>query len=157
MAIPEVQRDTCYLCGNPHKELLETHHIVPSRFNGSDGPRNLVDVCPTCHRKLERLYNDRFYEQMREYFKKELTADNLVESDIEPPEEDPPQYTKRGKRQRNLKAIVADLAEDNDMGAPIDRVISEHPAPDEDVREHLEKLATKGEVYEANDGHLRAT
>lgn len=55
--------DKCYFC--PETECLELHHIIPRRFNGSDRTKNLVTVCSTCHRKLERLYNDEdFYRQL---------------------------------------------------------------------------------------------
>jgi hypothetical protein len=53
-------REDCYFC-DESDDVLETHHIVPRRHGGSDDGHNLVDVCPTCHQKLERLYDDRFY------------------------------------------------------------------------------------------------
>jgi len=52
----------CYFCGEEHR--VETHHIVPKRFDGSDEEENLVDVCPTCHSKLENLYDKRFYDEL---------------------------------------------------------------------------------------------
>ena len=55
-------RDNCYFCGEDG--VLDAHHIVPQRHGGSDDVENLVKVCPTCHRKLERLYNSRFYEEL---------------------------------------------------------------------------------------------
>lgn len=53
---------TCHFCGTP--EPLDEHHIVPRRFGGSDDRENIVTVCPTCHRKLERLYDRRFYTEL---------------------------------------------------------------------------------------------
>lgn len=50
----------CIFCGEDR--VVERHHIVPRRYNGSDGDENLVDVCPTCHAVLEKLYNRRFYD-----------------------------------------------------------------------------------------------
>jgi len=55
---------TCYFCNDDREELLETHHIVPRRFGGSDADENLVDVCPACHRALESLYDKRFYDAL---------------------------------------------------------------------------------------------
>jgi len=55
-----VRSEQCYFC--PRRDSLESHHIVPQRFNGSDSAENLVVVCERCHRKLERLYDARFYE-----------------------------------------------------------------------------------------------
>jgi len=53
---------TCHFC--TETEHLESHHVVPQRYDGSDSEENLVEVCPTCHRKLESLYNKRFYEAL---------------------------------------------------------------------------------------------
>lgn len=53
----------CYLCERG-SDVIETHHIVPKRFDGSDGEENLVDLCPTCHRKIESLYDKRFYDAL---------------------------------------------------------------------------------------------
>lgn len=50
----------CHFCDETQR--LQTHHIVPRRFDGSDAEENLVTVCPTCHDKLEALYNKRFYD-----------------------------------------------------------------------------------------------
>jgi len=53
-------RDRCYFC--PQRHDLEEHHIVPVRFGGVDAKANIVTVCERCHKKLERLYDARFYE-----------------------------------------------------------------------------------------------
>lgn len=55
-------RQRCYFCGS--EGPIETHHIVPKRFDGSDNEENLVDLCPNCHRRLECIYDKRFYENM---------------------------------------------------------------------------------------------
>lgn len=52
----------CYFCGKP--DGLETHHIVPRRYNGTDKEENLVDLCSNCHTKIERLYDKRFYRRI---------------------------------------------------------------------------------------------
>lgn len=52
----------CYFCDE--SEALDRHHIVPRRHGGSDDEENLVTVCPTCHRKLETLYDSRFYDEV---------------------------------------------------------------------------------------------
>lgn len=57
-------REDCYICGRGHADLLETHHIVPRRLGGGDHEDNLVDLCPTCHRALESLYDERFYRTL---------------------------------------------------------------------------------------------
>jgi len=60
----QIERDDCYICGRGHGDILERHHIVPRRFGGTDSADNLVDLCPSCHRALEKLYGTRFYEQL---------------------------------------------------------------------------------------------
>jgi len=55
--------DGCYFCDGG-ADVLEQHHIVPRRHGGSDESENLVDLCPTCHQKLERLYDKRFYDEI---------------------------------------------------------------------------------------------
>lgn len=54
--------ECCFFCDE--LEVLEEHHIVPQRFDGSDSDENLVTVCPTCHRKLESIYDARFYDEI---------------------------------------------------------------------------------------------
>lgn len=54
-------RESCYFCEFDHADMLETHHIIPTRLNGPDHDENKVDVCPQCHSKLEELYDDRVW------------------------------------------------------------------------------------------------
>lgn len=54
--MPKTDRETCYFCNS--EGPLETHHIVPRRYDGSDHSGNLVDLCPTCHKRLEDLYTE---------------------------------------------------------------------------------------------------
>ena len=59
-----MSRDVCYICGNKNRDVLEEHHIVPRRFGGSDSDENLVQLCSNCHTSLERLYDNRFYDEL---------------------------------------------------------------------------------------------
>lgn len=52
----------CHFCAR--QTNIQEHHIVPQRFKGSDDRENLVGVCERCHKKLERLYDKRFYERL---------------------------------------------------------------------------------------------
>jgi len=55
----------CFFCEVTNPHAVEEHHIVPERYNGSDEPENLVDLCGSCHNKIEnRMYTDRFYERL---------------------------------------------------------------------------------------------
>jgi hypothetical protein len=61
--LEQYPREDCYFC-DEDTDVLEEHHLVPRRKGGSDNNENLVQVCPTCHQKLERLYDDRFYKAL---------------------------------------------------------------------------------------------
>jgi hypothetical protein len=56
----QANQDACYFCGQ--KESIEEHHILPQRFDGSDRKSNTVNLCHSCHWKLERLYNKDFWD-----------------------------------------------------------------------------------------------
>lgn len=66
----------CYFCGGG-QGVLETHHIVPRRLGGTDADDNLVDLCPTCHQRLERLYDDEFYRKLGVDVGKRQSGDEL--------------------------------------------------------------------------------
>jgi len=57
---------SCKFCGETDTDALESHHIVPRRFNGSDDEENLVTLCASCHRKIESLYNKDFFQKLKE-------------------------------------------------------------------------------------------
>ena len=46
---PRTREATCAMCGAPTEE---THHVVPRRFGGANGGRNLIDLCAACHHAL---------------------------------------------------------------------------------------------------------
>lgn len=56
--------DRCFICGEDNPNVLQTHHIVPSRHGGTDDSENLVRLCANCHQALERIYNARFYQEL---------------------------------------------------------------------------------------------
>jgi len=58
----QTDTDKCYFC--PKRTNIEVHHIVPQRFNGTDKQENLVALCDRCHKKLEQLYDKRFYQRL---------------------------------------------------------------------------------------------
>lgn len=43
----------CACCGT-RKSRLEAHHIIPRRRGGKDEAQNLIPLCPTCHKLVER-------------------------------------------------------------------------------------------------------
>lgn len=50
----------CYFCGSGPP--LHEHHVIPQRFDGPDTKDNIVELCGSCHKKIERLYDKSFYE-----------------------------------------------------------------------------------------------
>ena len=56
---PGEKRDNCYFCQSWD---TEEHHIIPQRFGGPDTRENVVELCNHCHKKMERLYDQQFYE-----------------------------------------------------------------------------------------------
>lgn len=54
----------CEICGKSKPNSLETHHVVPRRYGGSDQPENLVRLCASCHSAIEKIYDDAFYERL---------------------------------------------------------------------------------------------
>jgi len=63
---PKPDQKTCKFCSETDQDALEQHHIVPKRHGGSNKQENLVDLCASCHRKLESLYDKRFYQKVSE-------------------------------------------------------------------------------------------
>jgi len=82
-------------------------------------------------------------------------------------EQDTPKYDaeivttdEQRERVRTLKDIINQLEQMHDEGAPVDDVVQEATEIDieqEAARKEIEKLRTKGEVYEPKADHLRAT
>lgn len=50
-AVRERDGYCCQGCGISG-ELVAVHHIVPVAAGGSDDPRNLICLCPTCHARI---------------------------------------------------------------------------------------------------------
>lgn len=71
--------EKCYFCDNDNKSLLEKHHIIPKRFNGSDKNQNLVTLCSNCHNKIEDLYDNRFFYQVFELIEEKIEDDRFEE------------------------------------------------------------------------------
>lgn len=54
----------CFICGTHRANSIETHHIVPRRYGGTDAPENLVNLCSSCHSAIEKIYDDSFYDRL---------------------------------------------------------------------------------------------
>ena len=53
----------CKICGEDNAVVLQEHHLVPRRLNGSDGDENLVTLCANCHTAVEAIYDDEFWDR----------------------------------------------------------------------------------------------
>ncbi|GAA0532014.1 LAGLIDADG family homing endonuclease [Halorubrum ejinorense] len=70
--------------------------------------------------------------------------------------------TSKSQRDRikNIKGLIADVEEEYEQGAPVDEVLDRAGEIGMDpgkAEQEIEKLRTKGEVYEPKQGHLRTT
>lgn len=57
-------RKVCYVCGDLRAHMMSEHHAVPQRYNGSDHPENVYDLCANCHTAIEKMYDEDFYNRL---------------------------------------------------------------------------------------------
>lgn len=136
-------RRNCYFCGS--EGPIETHHIIPQRHSGSDDESNLVDLCPTCHERIERLYNDEFFGEVANA---EVTDSIIVDGSREETREENMVYN-----------IISRVEDEYEAGAPRNRIRAEIVQHDEldDTADYIDKLRRKAEIYEPHEGHFRTT
>ena len=48
--------ERCEVCGYNEKSILQIHHILPIHKGGDNARKNLIIVCPNCHKTLHSLY-----------------------------------------------------------------------------------------------------
>jgi len=63
--LKDLYKNKCQICGFTFKKdngenYSETHHIVPLSKNGGDEIKNLIVVCPNCHRKLHYAKKEKY-------------------------------------------------------------------------------------------------
>lgn len=51
-ALRDMQNNKCFMCKN---DITDYHHIVPRSKGGSDNIKNLVGLCPECHKKIHTI------------------------------------------------------------------------------------------------------
>jgi hypothetical protein len=153
---PQYDRVTCYFCLSEERQILEEHHIVPLRFDGSDDAENMVRLCPTCHKKLERLYDGRFYDELGvENPDSGESTDTGIHTSIKGED---------GSEVLSLLDVIEDSVNSKSTGlagAPletvIDRATSEFDVGRDRIQFEIRKLKQKGEVYEPRSDILRTT
>jgi len=58
----ELDKHTCQMCGEFGEERsLDVHHLIPVATGGTNERWNLITLCMSCHRKVER-YTEKFTE-----------------------------------------------------------------------------------------------
>jgi len=81
--------DSCHICGDSNRVILEEHHIVPRRIGGRDTTKNVVTLCSNCHKAVESIYDtqafERIYQRMlveKKYLEEEekKTVYNVIEN-----------------------------------------------------------------------------
>lgn len=140
----QTNRESCYICGEPVGHLLETHHIVPRRYDGSDNAENLVDLCPSCHQAVEKIYDERFYDRLQTAFENDGSEDKAKTSE------------EMANHKLVVKAIVDLFGKEKIVLEEIEERLDTVTTKQE-AREELDKLRAKGEVYEPQKGVLRTT
>ena len=62
------KKKRCAICGKKYeKHKLQIHHIIPRSFNGFDGLKNMMLLCPSCHRQLHKYLDKRIYDFINKY------------------------------------------------------------------------------------------
>ncbi|CDK40312.1 DNA replication helicase protein MCM @ intein-containing [Halorubrum sp. DM2] len=164
---------TCYpTMTEEAKELIEEFYVdLRSKGSGEDDP------VPVTARKLEamvRLAEASARVRLSDTVEREDAdrATDIVESCLKDIGVDPEtgQFdadvvetgTSKSQRDRikNIKGLIADIEEEYQEGAPVDEVLDRAGEIGMDpgkAEQEIEKLRTKGEVYEPKQGHLRTT
>jgi hypothetical protein len=151
---PQYTRETCYFCHETDTHILETHHIVPVRHGGADDPENLVRVCPTCHERLERLYDGRFYDTLGvETTEPDADSDDGVDAVII-------NQSDCGSEIRTLVDVIAELEDDHAEGVPISKLRKRALAEgmtESQFDSEIRRLKQSGDVYEPRTDHFNVT
>lgn len=124
----KTNRETCYMCEDGPREILVDHPIVPEHLPELTRNKNIVEVCPTCDRKLDQLYGSLFDSK--------------------------PDVHSDGYSPDNMKQHIRNLDQSDKAGvheAQIESIVETHPGYDKEVRRILENLKHKGEIFESDE------
>lgn len=125
-SVDQHPRETCFFC--ECEGPIETHHILPQRFSGSNVNANLVSLCSNCHGRLEQLYSDSIW--------KTFSQKNATE--VEKPDCVP------------MVATIVDQQVDNHERRPIDEVVTScthvYDIDEASVYSALTYLQVEGEI-----------
>ena len=164
---------SCYPTMTPEAKALIEEFYVDLRSKGADEDAPV----PVTARKLEamvRLSEASARVRLSDTVEREDAdrATSIVESCLQDIGVDPEtgQFdadvvetgTSKSQRDRikNIKGLIADIETEYEEGAPVEEVLDRAGEIGMDQRKaesEIEKLRTKGEVYEPTQGHLRTT
>lgn len=159
------ERKTCYVCGKRCPHLLETHHIVPRRHDGSDRSSNLVDVCPTCHRALEKIYDKSFYNILKKKFSGNGNQQDLdcTSSNVEIANAEKSEWRRNHDLRQEAWELLLEIEETyGDIYEPdaLEKIVTnvDGVSTKERARKMIDYWKENGSIYsppEASDGVLR--
>lgn len=172
-----LDREDCYICRRGNPDVLERHHLVPRRHNGIDIDPNLVEVCPTCHEALERLYGTWFWETVstmgEERGRDEAIVgmiedledlhgellDRLKNPQPSPIEDEDECTTAEDLAQQDLPKLIEkiDGAYPDRPGAPVEDVmfyLYDSGVSEDRAEDKIQCLQDKGELYYPDQNHM---
>ncbi|WP_242695431.1 HNH endonuclease [Halomontanus rarus] len=123
----------CFICSEGNDCKLQKHHIVPRRYGGSDSEENLVTLCANCHRAVEALYDDRFYDRLEEQFLQEVLEERLTDQAI------------------SEEAILETVTEQDDGRGVWKAELQEALSVSYWPKQAIDRLVTDGRLYRIED------
>jgi hypothetical protein len=109
---------------------METHHIIPRRYGGSDDDANLVSLCSSCHTAVESIYSDDRWQQVG--LTKEST-DDANDAD------DTPSIDDVGNQPLfDLIQMLAEIDSRRRVGIDVYTVVHQETAQTTELRVHLQ-------------------
>ncbi len=84
-----IMNEFCYFC-DYHGEIIQMHHILPRKDNGKDNDKNLLPLCPNCHRLIHQdiyglcYYNGYFYlRNLKKNFMEDIIYPSIRQKNIQ--------------------------------------------------------------------------
>jgi len=118
---------TCQICGAQRPRSMETHHIIPRRYGGSDDDPNLVTLCSSCHTAVESIYsNDRWRQA------------GLTKESADGDDDDAPSIDDVGSQPLfDLIQMLAELDSRRRLGIDVYTVVHQETSRATELRVHL--------------------
>lgn len=163
--------DKCFMCGEDNINVLQSHHIVPSVFGGSDDAYNRVVLCANHHQAIHAIYSDAVFKRLGVSKESRDTTDADVDDDSfeaggDTSTEDESEPSIQEMKWNLVEKHVLELIEEYDdlPGVPEQKlitVVSEDTLPngvkmtEEEVSYAIQQLRDKGVVYSPSQEHIR--